>query len=100
MAICSVRTNKFALPTPSAAPSIARILHQIPMVALLANIVFFVVAVAFGGVEGDGGGAAGTLVALVVVGNGRDGFGQGFCHASSPYFTEGERGAWWRCSAV
>jgi hypothetical protein len=54
------------------------------MIPLLADIVFFVVAVALGGVEGDGGGAAGAFVALVVVGNRRDGFGQGFCHASSP----------------
>jgi hypothetical protein len=63
------------------------------VVALFADIVFFVVAVALGGVEGDGGGAAGALVALVVIGNGRDGFGQGSCHASSPYFTKGEREA-------
>jgi hypothetical protein len=50
------------------------------MIPLLANIVFFVVAVALGGVEGDFGFAAGALVALVVFGDGLDGFG----HKRSP----------------
>jgi hypothetical protein len=64
----------------SPAPSIARILHQIPMVPLLANVVLLVIAVALGGVEGDFGVAAGALVALVVFRDGLDGFG----HARSP----------------
>jgi hypothetical protein len=50
------------------------------MIALFADIVFFVVAVALGGVEGDFGFAAGALVALVVFRDGLDGFG----HARSP----------------
>jgi hypothetical protein len=50
------------------------------VVALFADVVFFVVAVAFGGVERDLGFAAGALVALVAVRDGRDGFG----HARSP----------------
>jgi hypothetical protein len=45
------------------------------MIPLLADIVFFVVAVALGGVEGDFGFAAGALVTFVVFGNGLDRFG-------------------------
>ena len=62
----------------SPAPPVARILHQIPVLAGLADVVFLVVAVAFGGVEGRVGRAARALVALVVVGNGIDGFVRGF----------------------
>src|SRR3979411_794168 len=65
---------------PSPAPPVARILHQIPVVALLADVVFFVVAVALGGVERDFGFAAGALMALVVFRDGLDGFG----HVRSP----------------
>jgi hypothetical protein len=50
------------------------------MIPLLADVVFFVVAVAFGGVEGDFGFAAGALVGLVVFRDGLDGFG----HKRSP----------------
>src|SRR4051812_32341731 len=56
------------------APAMAGVLGQVAVGGLFADIVFFVVAVAFGGVERDGWRAAGALVALVVVGNGRDGF--------------------------
>jgi hypothetical protein len=64
----------------SPTPSIARILHQIPVIPLLADVVFFVVAVALGGVERDFGVAARAFVALVVFRNWLDGFG----HARSP----------------
>src|SRR3954463_13594666 len=73
----------------SPASSVTRILHQIAVLALFANIVFFVVAVALGGVEGDFGVAAGALVALVVFGDGRDGLG----HARSPVARRITRGA-------
>jgi hypothetical protein len=64
----------------SPAPSVGRVLHHIAVIPLFANVVFFVVAVALGGVEGDLGFAAGALVALVVFRDGLDGFG----HARSP----------------
>src|SRR3954462_5833271 len=86
MGICSAGTNRTA---PSPAPSMTGILHQIAVLALLANVVFFVVAVALGGVEGDFGVAAGALVALVVFGDGRDGPG----HARSPVAWGITRGA-------
>jgi hypothetical protein len=57
-----------------------RILHQIPVFALFADVVLFVVAVAFGGVDGNARSAAGALVAPVVAGNGIDGFCLRFCH--------------------
>ena len=72
--------TKSAVRVASPAPPVARILHQIAVVALFADVLFFVVAVALGGVDGDLRLAAGALVALVVFGNGRDGFG----HARSP----------------
>jgi hypothetical protein len=59
---------------------VARILHEIPMRGLFADVVLLVVAVAPGGVERDFGVAAGALVGLVVFGDGLDGFG----HARSP----------------
>src|SRR5258708_35646633 len=61
-------------------PLIARVLRQITMRGLFANVVLLVVAMALGGVEGNGGRTAGALVALVVVGNGLDGFGRRFRH--------------------
>jgi hypothetical protein len=61
-------------------PSAARVLHQIPVRGLFADVVLFVVAMALGGVEGNGGRAAGALVALIVVGNGRNRFGRRFRH--------------------
>src|ERR1051325_6559599 len=70
--------------TPSPAPAMAGVLRQVAVRGLFADVLFFVVAVALGGVERDCWGAAGALVALVVVGNGRDGFVERFCHASSP----------------
>jgi hypothetical protein len=56
------------------------------VVALFADVVFFVVAVALGGVERGFGFAAGALVGLVVLWDGLDGFG----HARSP--CPGQRG--------
>jgi hypothetical protein len=50
------------------------------MVPLLSDVLFLVVAMALGGVEGNAGGAAGALVALVVFGNRLDGFGQWLGH--------------------
>ena len=64
----------------SPAPPVAGILHHVAVVALLPDVLLFVVAMALGGVERDFWRAAGTLVALVVVGDGGDGFG----HSSSP----------------
>src|SRR5947209_2827228 len=69
---------------PSPAPAMAGVLRQIAVGGLFADVVLFVVAVAFGGVERNFGGAARALVAPVVVGNGRDGFVERLCHASSP----------------
>jgi hypothetical protein len=48
----------------------ARILHQIAVLSLLADVVFFVVAVALGGVEWDFGVAAGPLWDLLCSGTG------------------------------
>src|SRR6266496_5111169 len=59
--------------TPSPTPPITRILHHVPVIALLADVVLFVVAVTFRGVDGNARRAAGALVALVAVGNGLDG---------------------------
>jgi hypothetical protein len=57
-------------------PLVARVLHHVAVIALLADVVLLVVAMALGSVEGNGRRAAGTLVALVAVGDGSDGFGQ------------------------
>src|SRR4051794_1275706 len=64
----------FGIP-PLPGTAMAGVLHEIAVRGLFANVVLLVVAMAFGGVEGNGGRAAGALVALVVVGNGRDGRG-------------------------
>jgi len=61
-------------------PLVARVLHHVAVIALLADVVLLVVAVALGGVEGNAGRAAGTLVALVAGGDGGDGFGRRFRH--------------------
>jgi hypothetical protein len=61
-------------------PSVTRILHQIPVSGLLADVLFLVVAMALGGVERTAWRAAGALVALIVFGSGFYGFGLGFCH--------------------
>src|SRR5882724_2794754 len=75
--------------TRSARAAVAGVLGQVAVRSLLADVVLLVVAMALGGVEGNGGRAAGALVALVVVGNGRDGFGGRLRHAcASPLFTE------------
>src|SRR6266404_1496158 len=66
-------------------PSAAGVLRQIPMRGLFADVLLFVVAMALGGVEGNGGRAAGALVALIVVGNGLDGFGRRFRHGCLRY---------------
>src|SRR5665213_1260744 len=65
----------------------AGVLRQVAVRSLFADVVLLVVAVAFCRVERRGRRAAGTLVALVVVGNGLD----GFCHCWSPLLTEGKR---------
>src|ERR1700736_989599 len=57
-------------PKASPRPSIARVLRQIAMRGLFADVVLLVVAMALGGIEGNAGRAAGALVALVVVGHG------------------------------
>ena len=57
------------------APPITRILRHVRVIALLADVLFLVVAMAFGGVDGNVRRAAGALVALVVVGNGFYRFG-------------------------
>jgi hypothetical protein len=80
----------FALRAPrndyagSPAPPVTRILHHVPVLGLFADVVFFVVAVALGGVDGNIRRAAGALVALVVLGNGLDGFWLPLCHRWSP----------------
>ena len=87
----------FALRAPrnddpiSSTPSITRILHHIPVIALLADVLLLVVAMALGGVEGDFGRAAGALVTLIFLGNGLDGFSYGFCHGWSPLGEEEKR---------
>src|SRR6185437_4938669 len=63
------------------------VLRQIAVGGLFADVVLLVVAMAFCGVERRGRRAAGALVALVVVGNGLD----GFCHCWSPLSTERKR---------
>lgn len=68
------------VPPPSPAPPVARVLHPIAVLGLLANVAFFVVAMAFGGVEGNTRRAAGALVASIVIGNGVDGLGRRFGH--------------------
>src|SRR5882724_11267725 len=72
------RVTQAALPSPRS-PA-AGVLRQIAVRGLLADVVLLVVAMALGGVEGNIGRAAGPLVALVLVGNGLDGFGERFCH--------------------
>jgi len=66
------------------APPVAGVLHHIAVVALLADVLLFVVAMALGGVDGRAGRAAGAFVALVLLGDRLDGFCHGFCHCSSP----------------
>jgi hypothetical protein len=73
-----------AMTRPSPAPPVARILHHVAVLALFADVVLLVVAVALGGVDGSVGRAAGALVALVVIGNGLDGFWLPLFHRSSP----------------
>jgi hypothetical protein len=64
-----------ALPgDPSPRPPVAGVLRDIAVPGLLADVVFFVVAMASGGVGGNLGRAAGSLVAPVVLGNRPDGF--------------------------
>src|SRR6266702_6401115 len=66
-------------------PFIARVLRQITMRGLFADVVLLVVAMALGGVEGNSGRAAGALVALVAVGNRLNNCGQRFRHAGLRY---------------
>jgi hypothetical protein len=53
------------------------------VLGLLADVVFLVVAMALGGVDGNLGRAAGPLVTLVVLGNRFDGFRLSVCPKSS-----------------
>src|SRR5215472_13208045 len=71
----------------------ARILREIPVRGLFADVVLLVVAMALGGVERNGGRAAGALVALLVLGNGWEGPVQRLCHCWSPLVRESTRGA-------
>src|SRR3954470_20357795 len=60
---------------PSPRPAVARVLRQIAVLGLFADVVLLVVAMALGGVEGNVGRAAGALVTLVVLRNRRWAFG-------------------------
>src|SRR5260370_11292491 len=59
---------------PSPRPPVAGVLRHVAGLGLLADIVFLVVAMALGGVDGNLGRAAGSLVAPVILGNRFDGF--------------------------
>ena len=85
------RNDGGAPAAPSPLPPVAGVLRQIAVLGLLADVLFFVVAMALGGVEGNTGRAAGALVALVVLGNRRDGFCAWFCHARSPFLVRRKR---------
>src|SRR5260370_35422649 len=54
---------------PSPRPPVAGVLRHVAGLGLLADIVFLVVAMALGGVDGNLGAAAGPLVTLVSLGN-------------------------------
>src|SRR5260370_1546910 len=69
---------------PSPRPPVAGVLRHVAVLGLLADVVFFVVAMALGGVDGNLGRAARSLVALVILGNRLDGFLQRLCHHLSP----------------
>ena len=58
----------------------ARVLQEIAVLGLLADVVLLVVAMALGGVDGNAGCAAGTFVALVLVRHGLDGLAQRLRH--------------------
>ena len=70
----------FESESPSPRPAVAGVLCQVAVLALFADIVLLVIAMAPGGVDGNFGRAAGTLVALVLFGNRRDGFGPRLRH--------------------
>src|SRR5436190_11947541 len=65
-------TTSRGAPAPSPRSAVARVLRQIAVRSLFADVVFLVVAMALGGVEGNVGRAAGALVALVVLGDRRN----------------------------
>src|SRR5258707_8189233 len=71
-------------PHPAPRPPVAGVLRHVAVLGLLADVVFFVVAMALGGVDGNLGRAARSLVALVILGNRLDGFLQRLCHHRSP----------------
>jgi len=71
----------------------AGVLRQIAVRGLFADVVLFIVAMALGGVQGNTGGAARPLVALVVLRDRLDGFCERFCHRWSPLLTERKRRA-------
>src|ERR1700716_260943 len=68
-------------------PPVAGVLREVAVLGLLADVLFLVVAMALGGVEGDAGRAAGALVALVLFGNRGEGFVHRFGHRQSPLLT-------------
>src|SRR6266436_2022511 len=86
LAACSQarRDARHAREVRSPRPSVTGVLRHIAVPGLLADVVFFVVAMAPGGVERNLGRAAGSLVALVVLGNRLDGFLRWLGHHPSP----------------
>jgi hypothetical protein len=62
----------------------AGVLRQISVRGLFAGVVLLIVAMTLGGIERNRGRAAWPLVALIVLGDRLDVFGEGFCHCSSP----------------
>src|SRR5258707_306346 len=58
---------------PSPRSPVTRVLRQIAVCGLFADVVLLVVAMSLGGVEGNAGRAAGAFVALVVLGDRRHG---------------------------
>jgi hypothetical protein len=59
---------------PSSRPAVTRVLRHVAVFGLFADVVLLVVAMALGGIERNIGRAAGALVALVILRDGRNGF--------------------------
>src|SRR5436309_2245923 len=68
------RQRECSRAAPSPRPAVARVLRHVAVLGLFADVVLLVIAMALGGVERNIGRAAGALVALVVLGNRRNGF--------------------------
>jgi hypothetical protein len=66
-------------------PLATRVLRQVAVRGLFADVVLLVVAMALGRVAGNAGCATGALVALVLVRHGLDGFAQRFRHSLLHY---------------